>query len=102
MRLRKKKKRKEPIKLDISEQIAHAICALELNVIYSHQIQGCIRDWICQNYKQVNPETIQRVFRRMVNDPEHVIEKKKSGRFIEYRVKKLFDLEFDKKQLDLF
>lgn len=38
----------------------------------------------------------------MINDPTHVINKVKEGRFVRYEIRKLFDLHFDKDQLELF
>lgn len=89
-------------KLDLDEQIAHAICALGQRTFFSHYVQRELTNWITENYGTVNPETVQRVFRRMVNDPAHIIKKEQDGRFVRYEINKLFDLRLDEDQLRLF
>jgi hypothetical protein len=98
----KKKGKKPKTKLDLDEQIAHAICALGMTNIHSHHLQRNICRWISENYQFVNPETVQRTFRRMANDPIHRIEKVREGRIMRYEIKQLFDLKFDENQRSLF
>ena len=98
-----KKKAPKPKKVvDVDEQIVHAVCSLRMNSIRSHHLQGEVTQWICDNYGFITPETVQRVFRRMANSPDHVINKVKEGRFVRYEIVKLFDLRFDKDQPKLF
>ena len=98
----KKDSEKPKVKLDMDRQIAYAICALRYTSLRSHHIQVDVTNWISENYGFVTPETVQRVFRRMTNDPEHIIRKVPEGKFVRYEIVKLFDLRFDGNQLGLF
>lgn len=101
-RRKQKKVEKPKEKLDVDQQIAYAICALRFTSLRSHHIQNDVTNWICDNYGFVTPETVQRVFRRMTNDPAHIIRKVPEGKFVRYEIIKLFDLRFDGNQLGLF
>lgn len=103
--MRKKLRKKKIIptkKLDIDEQIAHAVCALGMNSVRSHHLQNEVTQWINENYGFVNPETVQRIFRKMANDPSHEINKVKEGKFVRYEIVKLFNLSFQQDQSSLF
>lgn len=86
----------------LDEQLIHAFCALKIRDFYAHDLQGFITEWIRDNYGPVNPETVQRTWRRMMENPEIVVTKEKKGRLVRYHLVRLGSIWLDPNQLEMF
>lgn len=86
----------------LEEQLSHAFMALRIRKFFSHDLQGRIRDWICVNYGQVNADTVQRTWRKMMGRDDILVKREKKGRLVEYHLVQLGSVRFDENQMDLF
>ena len=58
-----------------ADALAHALIERGHELVPTHEIQGPITRWICNNYGLVTPETVSRTFRKMRSDGEVEVER---------------------------
>lgn len=98
----RRKETRKVVPPPLEEQISHCLMALKMREFFAHDIQGIVTEWIRNNYGMVNPETVQRTWRKMMESPDIIVEKEKKGRLTRYRLLQLGNIKLGPGQLDLF
>lgn len=82
-------------KRTVQELIGEAIIAMSLRRVKSHELQGMVTDYISRRYYTVNPETVQRKWRKMISDGSVEVEVSRSGVQNEYKIIRVGDIAIE-------